>query len=63
MSKSSPKQARDLKEPVKSENSLENIYKQYLQPMPLDDWQKVQNLSQPTLLKRVPARTVYSSAE
>jgi hypothetical protein len=34
-----------------------------LNPMPLGEWNQVHNLSQPTILKRVPTRTAHSSED
>lgn len=42
---------------------LEREYREYLVPMSLEKWLSTSDLSQPSLLKKVPSRTVYSSAE
>jgi len=39
---------------------LEKIYRQYLTPMSLDEWANVKSLKQPSLLKQVQTKTVYS---
>ena len=41
---------------------LEEIYLQYIAPMPLGEWSSVRDLSQPSMLKRVSGKTGYSSA-
>ena len=40
---------------------LEQIYAQYLSPMPLEQWSQIHDLSQPSLMRQVPTRTAYSS--
>jgi hypothetical protein len=40
---------------------LEQMYLQYLVPMPITQWRQVENLEQPSLLKRVASKTGYSS--
>ncbi len=40
---------------------LEKIYLQFMIPMPHNQWDSIKNLSQPSVLKRVPSRTAYSS--
>ncbi len=60
----SKKRSGDQKSPKTNEASkLESVYRQYLTPMPMEQWSQTRNLSQPTILKRVPTRTAYSSVE
>ncbi len=40
---------------------LEKIYREYMTPMPLKDWKNIRSLKQPTVLKKIIAKTVYSS--
>jgi hypothetical protein len=40
---------------------LEKTYLQYLTPMPIQEWQNIKSLRQPTLLKQVPTKTSCSS--
>jgi hypothetical protein len=42
---------------------LEDVYRQYISPMPVETWSKISDLSQPSILKRVNSRTIYSSVE
>jgi hypothetical protein len=51
------------KQKVTEIQRLQDIYRQYLVPMPLEDWSKVRNLSQPSRLKHVPTRTGYSFSD
>ena len=44
-------------------SELEAQYMQYMVPMPIDAWNSVTDLSQPSSLKRVSIRTAYSSVE
>jgi hypothetical protein len=41
-------------------SKLEEVYRQYLIPMSLEEWSQTRDLSQPTTLRRVPTRTIYS---
>jgi hypothetical protein len=40
---------------------LEEMYREYIVPMAHERWSAVTNLSQPSMLKRVPCKTAYSS--
>ena len=42
---------------------LEEMYNQLLAPMTLEQWSHVTNLQQPSMLRSVPSRTAYSTAE
>jgi hypothetical protein len=63
MAKANTTKKRSAKPAKNQPSKLENIYRQYLAPMPLEEWAHITNLSQPTTLKRVPTRTAYSSVE
>lgn len=47
---------------VKS-SKLEALYRRYLVPMTLEQWASTASLEQPSFLKQVPTRTVYSTTE
>lgn len=51
----------ETKKSSKNKANLEQIYRQYLVPIPLETWSRTVNLSQPSILKQVPTRTAYSS--
>lgn len=42
---------------------LEQIYREYLVPMTLEQWSGVKSLEQPLFFKEVPLKTTYSTAE
>jgi hypothetical protein len=48
---------------LRTVSELEAQYVQYMVPMPLDAWNRVADLSQPSSLKRVSIKTAYSSVE
>jgi hypothetical protein len=55
---------KDNKEDKKlAKKPLEEMYNQFLAPMTLEQWSHVTNLQQPSMLRSVPSRTVYSTAE
>ncbi|NNM58521.1 MAG: hypothetical protein HKM04_01735 [Legionellales bacterium] len=49
--------------PNEKVKNLEQEYRKYLVPMPLNEWKNVRSLKQPTLLKQITAKTAYSSGE
>lgn len=51
---------KSYKKSAKDTTTLEQIYRQYLVPMPLETWSRTINLSQPSILKQVPTKTAYS---
>ena len=60
--RNSPKSpSQPTKKQPKTAGKLEEIYRQYLAPMPSEQWSQTHDLSQPSLLKQVPTRTAYST--
>lgn len=52
---------KDIQREGKDIGVLERVYREYLTPMSAEQWARVSNLSQPSVLKQVPTRTTYYS--
>jgi hypothetical protein len=61
MTKKTTKREGSEKYTKRQESSLEDVYRQYLTPMPVGRWKQINDLSQPSTLKTVPTHTVYGS--